>query len=122
MKHFKLFFALFAMLALGVGNAWGAEVTYTFNTDAGIAELGVTKPSAGAGTDLDADKSYVLGDVSMKVTHATTKTRVYNSSGNVDLRIYKNGGTLTFSVPSGSISKVVFAGATTNVFTANVGT
>ena len=29
MKHFKLFFALFAMLALGVGNAWGAEVTET---------------------------------------------------------------------------------------------
>ena len=25
MKHLKLFFALFAMLALGVGNAWGAE-------------------------------------------------------------------------------------------------
>ena len=122
MKHFKLFFALFAMLALGVGNAWGAEVTYTFNTDAGIAELGVTIPSASAGTDLDADKSYVLGDVSMKVTHATTKTRIYNSSGKVDLRIYKNGGTLTFSVPSGSISKVVFAGTTTDVFTANVGT
>ena len=122
MKHLKLFFALFAMLALGVGNAWGAEVKYTFNTDAGIAELGVTKPAAGAGTDLDANKSYVLGDVSMKVTHASTKTRVYNSSGKLDLRIYKNGGTLTFSVPSGSISKVVFAGATTNVFTANIGT
>ena len=29
MKHLKLFFALFAMLALGVGNAWGAEVTET---------------------------------------------------------------------------------------------
>ena len=28
MKHFKLFFALFAMLALGVGNAWGAETLY----------------------------------------------------------------------------------------------
>ncbi|MEE0921200.1 MAG: InlB B-repeat-containing protein [Paludibacteraceae bacterium] len=27
MKHLKLFFALFAMLALGVGNAWGAEET-----------------------------------------------------------------------------------------------
>ena len=26
MKHLKLFFALFAMLALGVGNAWGADV------------------------------------------------------------------------------------------------
>ncbi len=30
MKHLKLFFALFAMLALGVGNAWGAEETVTF--------------------------------------------------------------------------------------------
>ena len=28
MKHLKLFFALFAMLALGVGNAWGAETLY----------------------------------------------------------------------------------------------
>ena len=27
MKHFKLFFALFAMLALGVGNAWGEKIT-----------------------------------------------------------------------------------------------
>ena len=29
MKKLKLFFALFAMLALGVGNAWGADVTET---------------------------------------------------------------------------------------------
>ena len=29
MKHLKLFFALFAMLALGVGNAWAEEVTET---------------------------------------------------------------------------------------------
>ena len=29
MKHLKLFFALFAMLALGVGNAWAKEVTET---------------------------------------------------------------------------------------------
>ena len=31
MKHLKLFFALFAMLALGVGNAW-ADVTCDFTT------------------------------------------------------------------------------------------
>ena len=30
MKQFKLFFALFAMLALGVGNAWGAEKTVSW--------------------------------------------------------------------------------------------
>ena len=31
MKHLKLFFALFAMLALGVGNAWGATYSLTPN-------------------------------------------------------------------------------------------
>ena len=37
MKHLKLFFALFAMLALNVGNAWGAEetVVYTLTPTAG---------------------------------------------------------------------------------------
>ena len=36
MKHLKLFFALFAMLALGVGNAWAAETTvsWTVSKDA----------------------------------------------------------------------------------------
>ena len=33
MKHFKLFFALFAMLALGVGNAWGETVTLDFTSN-----------------------------------------------------------------------------------------
>ena len=32
MKHLKLFFALFAMLALNVGNAWGAEEIITMST------------------------------------------------------------------------------------------
>ena len=32
MKHLKLFFALFAMLALGVGNTWGADVNCDFTT------------------------------------------------------------------------------------------
>ena len=30
MKHFKLFFALFAMLALGVSNAWADDVTFSW--------------------------------------------------------------------------------------------
>ena len=33
MKHLKLFFALFAMLALGVGNAWADDVTMTAGTN-----------------------------------------------------------------------------------------
>ena len=42
MKHLKLFFALFAMLALGVTNAWGAEATvYTSNVE--LSTTGGTK-------------------------------------------------------------------------------
>ena len=33
MKHLKLFVALFAMLALGVGNAWAVKVTMTAGTN-----------------------------------------------------------------------------------------
>ena len=45
MKQLKLFFALFAMLALGVGNVWGAETdTYDFKT-AGVTK--VSGPNSG---------------------------------------------------------------------------
>lgn len=47
MKHLKLFFALFAMLALGVGNAWGSEVTltgdYTNGGPTGWSQTGTKK-------------------------------------------------------------------------------
>jgi hypothetical protein len=39
-KHLKLFFALFAMLALGVGNAWGAEVTFDATSNKGSTSTG----------------------------------------------------------------------------------
>ena len=42
MKHLKLFFALLAMLALGVGNAWGEEVTYVFTSKDWAAKIGST--------------------------------------------------------------------------------
>ena len=42
MKHLKLFFALFAMLALGVGNAWAEEVTYVFTSKDWAAKIGTT--------------------------------------------------------------------------------
>ena len=43
MKQLKLFFALFAMLALGVGNAWGAETTVSWIATAN--SLGKTIPN-----------------------------------------------------------------------------
>ena len=58
MKHLKLFFALFAMLALGVGNAWAEEVTETIKMKgfAGLSSSGyqnVTKTgTSDAGTTM----------------------------------------------------------------------
>ena len=57
MKHLKLFFALFAMLALGVGNAWAESTdTYDFKTN------GITKksgPNAGNMTSSSQDVVFV---------------------------------------------------------------
>ena len=39
MKHLKLFFALFAMLALGVGNAWGAALGSGYEKVTNISSL-----------------------------------------------------------------------------------
>ena len=102
------------------GNEEIAE--FIFNTDAGLAVLGIEKPATGKGTELG-DEAYTVNGVSLTATSGSTATRVWNSSGSTDLRIYKNGGTLTFSVDnSKNITSIVMTGGTTNKFTANVGT
>ncbi len=56
MKHLKLFFALFAMLALGVGNAWGAEVTMAAGTNGSACTVnninGIKVGTSKAGGDM----------------------------------------------------------------------
>ena len=97
-----------------------STVTYTFNTDAGIAALVIAKPGTGAGTNLGSN-TYVLDSISLTATDGGTPTRVWNSSGTLDLRIYKNG-TFTFTSSSGNITKIVLSGTTVGGFTSNVGT
>ena len=70
---------------------------FIFNTDEGLVDLGITKPASGAGTDLEAGHDYVIGSVTMNCTHASTHTRVWNSNGVTDLRVYSTA-TLTFAV------------------------
>lgn len=94
----------------------GNIAIYTFNTDEGIAALGIAKPGKGKGTDLSTSSPYVVNGVSMAVENGSTNTRVWNSSGALDLRIYKSGGSLTFSVTSGDIKSIVMAGTTVNNF------
>ena len=99
---------------------WAEEVTFTFNTDAGLEALGISKPSAGAGTELG-NTIYTLGGVSMTATTADgkTATRVWNSNGTTDLRIYADG-TFTFTA-SENITSIVLSGGTVNGFNANTG-
>lgn len=100
------------------------EATFIFNTTAGLSALGITAPAASAGTSLGST-AYTSEDVTLTATHASTATRVYNSSGTYDLRVYSGGGSLTLAVPSSpagySITKVVIAGTTIGVFTVSPG-
>ncbi len=94
--------------------------SFIFNTDEGIAALGITKPSAGEGTELGTG-TYSSSDVSMvnATAEGKTETRVWNSNGTLDLRIY-TGSTLTFSV-EGTITSIVLSGATVGGFTVDSG-
>lgn len=96
-------------------SATPVSVVYTFNTDAGLTQLGIAKPEASAGTNLGTDP-YVLDDISLEATSGSTATRVWNSSGKTDLRIYSTG-TLKFTSNAGNITSIVLAGTTVNGFT-----
>lgn len=84
--------------------------TFIFNTTAGLQALGITP--TGQEFNLE-NNSYVTEDVTLTSTDGSTATRVWNVGNNVyDLRIYKNGGSLTLTVPSNcSITSIVFAGS-----------
>lgn len=70
--------------------------------------LGLTKPSSGNGTEIKSP--IVKGDITLKTTNGGTATRIYNSGGKCDLRVY-DGGSLTFSSVEGYVIKsMVFTG------------
>lgn len=99
---------LVMLFTIGSGNVWGATAAFTFNTDAGLSALGISKPSSGKATNLSG--TYTIGNVTMSFTNGSTNTRVYNSSGTLTLRVYGTAGSLTFSVPSGyKITSIAFA-------------
>ena len=85
-------------------------VTFDFTSSAELTSWGITLPNPGAGTNVT---TLAKGQVTMLADGGSTKTRVWNSSGSYDLRVYK-GATLTFSVPSGYvINDIVVEGSVT---------
>ena len=105
------------MAVCGAANVQAENVTFTFNTDEGLKALNIAKPKTSNGTNLDTEKPYTMGIVSMLAKNTSgkkaTPTRVWNSKGKLDLRIYK-GSSLTFSVPEGyTITEVKMKGTKT---------
>ena len=84
MKHLKLFFALFAMLALGVTNAWGAEVTFDATKDKGSSSTGAV--------------SYEKEGITLSVENGAL-------GNGTDYRIYKNTK-LTITSSVGDITNI----------------
>ena len=102
MKHLKLFFALFAMFALGVGNAWAADSTVTFgtawNTVFGTSYNGSFNPAKNALT-----LTGTIDAVTLTAKNGTSTNGYVKTS---DWRLY-NGYTLTIAVQEGNaISKI----------------
>ena len=122
MKKFTLF--LSAMLISVV--SFAADATFVFNTEAGLTALGIELPVTDAGNDafqtaLDDAAVYTMDGVGMSVTHKADgsengKTRIWKkANGALDLRAYKDGGSLTFTAPEGgTISKIVLDGGKIN--------
>ena len=94
MKQLKLFFALFAMLALNVGNAWGAEAK--FGTDWNSV-FGTSYSGSISGVKANQlTLSGTVNSVSLVATNGTS-TNGYVKTG--DWRLY-NGYTLTLTAPA----------------------
>lgn len=111
MKRKLRFSILMLLMAVcGAANVQAENVTFTFNTDEGLAALNIAKPERGGKTELNAE--YKAGEVFMKAE----KSLIWNKKGKkdrLDLRVYKNGS-LTFSVPADyTITEVKMEGTKT---------
>ena len=99
MKQLKLFFALFAMLALGVGNAWGAEASFTikFKDNGSDASTALTATTfikqVAEGADL---------------IKSVSTSYCYPGTGGLKCSSNKNNGTFTLTLNNSyTISKIV---------------
>lgn len=76
MKRKLRFSILMLLMAVcGAANVQAENVTFTFNTDEGLAALNIAKPKMGGKTELNAE--YKAGEVSMKAE----KSLIWNKKG-----------------------------------------
>ena len=111
MKHLKLFFALFAMLALGVTNAWAEEVSIDFSQQGYSNQQAITDATITDGITITFSKG------------SNSNAPKYYASGTA-IRAY-GGNTFTISSTIGNITKIVLTFGSsdgTNAISADNGT
>lgn len=94
MKHLKLFFALFAMLALGVTNAWAQTVTWEKATSIAAGDVVVLVCET---------KTMELSGISTTSTkYGTGETYTSTPAGKYELTVEEGSSSGTFSFKNGS--------------------
>ena len=133
MKHLKLFFALFAMLALGVGNAWAETVFSDDFANVGTSSSATVSSRTGWSGFTKCYGQYNSG-IRMGTSSATgsiTKTAMTNINGTTTLTVTfylakynSDGGKMNITVSGGTASTTQFtpvgnAGVTSTTSKAN---
>ena len=94
MKHLKLFFALFAMLALGVTNAWAEEATLSFADKAQRTSYSTTQ------------QVWVQNGITFTNNKASSTSNIADYAKPV--RLYQNSEVIVSCGDLGNITKIVF--------------
>lgn len=93
--------------------------TATFNF-ADPESLGLTRPAQSGETKIET--SIAKDGITLTTANGSVATRIYNSKGSCDLRVYKNGGKLTFSAADGYLIKSIsFVGGKTTAISVDSG-
>ena len=103
----------FFMCMLAIIGMQAEEVTFDFTNPESLTPS-IDIPVAGSGTNIGTEP-FVSGVVSISATDGGTASRIWNSNGSYDFRVYK-GATLTFTVQDGYvITSIATPGASLNV-------
>ena len=97
MKKLLLSFLCCMLAVIGMQ---AEEVTFDFTDPASLTPA-IDIPAASSGTNIGTEP-FVSGVVSISATDGSTPSRIWNSSGSYDFRVYK-GATLTFTVQDGYV-------------------
>ena len=98
-------------MAINTYNAMGqTTVVFDFTSAEWLKSVGITPPGKGAGTNITS-KTILYEGITMTSTKGTENARIWNKDGNLDFRIYKDGGSVTFTASQGNnITEIVFTG------------